>query len=121
MISYSHGAFSARFIFQYLREDGSCPFEKWFENLRDTMGKAIIAARIEKMRLGHAGNEKSVGGGVYESKIYFGPGYRLYFGNEGTQRILLLCGGTKKRQSNDIRLAQLFWKDYLEHRYAKEK
>ncbi len=85
------------------------------------MGKAIIAARLEKMRLGHEGNEKPLGKGVYESKIHFGPGYRLYFGKEGAHRVILLFGGSKKRQSEDIARAQEYWSDYLETKYAKEK
>ena len=110
-----------KIILQYLKEDESCPFEEWFVGLKDTMGKAIIAARIEKIRVGNEGNEKSVGEGVWESKIYFGPGYRIYFGKEGLSRVILLLGGTKKHQSEDIARAQEYWADYLENGHAKEK
>ncbi len=80
-----------------------------------------VAARIEKIRQGLETSERYVGDGVFESKIYFGPGYRIYFGKERSQIIVLLCGGSKHRQNADIKQAQRYWKNYLETKYAKEK
>ena len=72
--------------------------------------------------LGNFSNTKSVGAGVYECKINFGPGYRAYFGKEGEQIIILLGGGTKQRQQNDIKLALERWEDYKQRKkQQKEK
>jgi putative addiction module killer protein len=64
--------------------------------------------------MGNLGDHKSVGGGVWEARIMFGPGYRIYFGKEGRSIVLLLLGGDKQAQARDIRKAQLLWKKYLE-------
>jgi putative addiction module killer protein len=62
--------------------------------------------------LGNFSNVKGVGGGVFECRIDFGPGYRIYFGKDGERIVILLCGGTKNRQQNDIVLAGECWQDY---------
>jgi putative addiction module killer protein len=64
------------------------------------------------MEHGHLSHTKPVGNGVYENKIDFGPGYRIYFANDGKKIIILLGGGTKKGQGRDIKRAQEYWKDY---------
>ena len=69
----------------------------------------IALTRIER---GNLSNAKAVGGGVLEYKIDFGPGYRIYFGKDGARLVILIGGGTKKRQDNDITVAQAFWADY---------
>ena len=75
-----------------------------------------------RVGLGNFSNAKSVGAGVYECKINFGPGYRVYFGKEGEQIVILLGGGTKQRQQNDIKLALERWEDYkLRKKQHKEK
>jgi len=75
-------------------------------SLRDAAGKARIAARIERLADGNAGNWRSVGDGVLELKIDFGPGYRVYYGRQGEVVYLLLVGGDKKTQAKDIRRAK---------------
>ena len=65
-----------------------------------------------KLELGNFSNVEGVGNGVYEQKIDFGPGYRVYFGKDGDEIIILLCGGTKKRQSYDVADAKEYWQDY---------
>lgn len=96
----------------YLRPDGTCPFNDWLESLRDRQTRARIRARINRVRLGNFGDCKSVGRGVSELRIDYGPGYRVYFGIAGTKLVILLCGGDKTSQSGDIRKAIEYWEDY---------
>ncbi len=71
------------------------------------------------MEVGNFSNVKSVGQGLFETRIHFGPGYRVYFGKDGDQVVLLLAGGAKKTQARDIRTARLRWKDYKNRREQK--
>jgi putative addiction module killer protein len=96
----------------YVRPDGSCPFEDWMISLRDQQARAKIRTRIGRVRLGNLGNYESVGAGVLELKINYGPGYRVYFGQVGTKLVILLCGGDKSSQPEDIRRAIEYWEDY---------
>ena len=98
-------------IKQYIFPDGHSPFDKWFMGL-NSVAAAKITKAIYKLELGNFSNVEGVGSGVYEQKIDFGPGYRVYFGKDGIEVIILLCGGTKKRQSNDIEEAIQLWQDY---------
>jgi putative addiction module killer protein len=77
---------------------------------------ARVQARILRFELGNLGDHKSVGAGVWEARLAFGRGYRIYFGRNGESVILLLLGGTKASQRRDVRRAQEFWRDYLENR-----
>jgi len=96
----------------YVRSDGSCPFEDWMTSLRDQQARARIRTRIARIRLGNLGNCEPVGGGVLELKIDYGPGYRVYFGQVGTKLVILLCGEDKSSQSEDIKKAIEYWEDY---------
>ena len=98
-------------IRKYIDPNGYSPFDKWFMGLNSIAAAKIIKS-IYKLELGNFSNVEGVGGGVYEQKIDFGPGYRVYFGKDGNEIIILLCGGTKKRQSNDIAEAIALWQDY---------
>lgn len=98
-------------IEQYIKEDGNVPFEKWFNKL-DSIAAAKISTVLYRMEQGNFSNVKSVGDGVFENKIYFGPGYRIYFGQEGDELVILLGGGTKKHQSKDIKAAKVLWGEY---------
>jgi putative addiction module killer protein len=81
-------------------------FTQWLANLRDVRARARIVARVERVRLtGHFGDAKSVGDGVSEMRIDYGPGYRLYFVRRGGEVVILLCGGDKHSQARDIREA----------------
>lgn len=93
--------------------NGKSPFKDWFLSLRDKPTQARIQNRIDRLRLGTLGDYQSVGGGVFELRIHFGPGYRVYFGLHGAQVILLLCGGDKSTQARDIADAQRYWKEFL--------
>lgn len=96
----------------YVRSNGRSPFEAWFSTLRDKSAKATILTRIDRVRFGNFGDCKSVGGGVYELRIHFGPGYRIYFGVVGAEVVLLLLGGDKSTQPRDIKTAQKYWKEF---------
>jgi len=86
-------------------------FSKWLHKLKDRRGRAIILNHIDNMEEGKLGDVKSVGGGVYEKKIDYGPGYRLYYSMQGKDIILLLCGGDKSTQQEDIKQAKLIWSE----------
>ena len=86
-------------------------YAKWFNRLNAPAAARIVTA-IVRMEQGNFSNAKGVGGGVLECRIDFGPGYRVYFGRDGDNIVILLGGGTKKRQQNDIEAAQALWKEY---------
>ena len=77
-------------------------FVRWFARLRDESAKARIRARVRRLSLGNPGDVRSIGSGVSELRIDYGPGYRIYFVERGQEAILLLAGGTKKTQRADI-------------------
>jgi putative addiction module killer protein len=96
----------------YTTPAGETPFTEWLDDLRDRQGRIKIQARLARVRRGNLGNYKSLGDGIFELKIDFGPGYRVYFGQAGSQIILLLCGGDKSTQSQDIQTAKTYWAEY---------
>jgi len=100
---------------EYLAVDGSSPYAKWFKNL-NAPAAAKVAMAITRMAQGNLSNTKGVGGGLQEYRIDFGPGYRIYFGRDGERLVILLGGGTKRRQSDDIRNAQALWADYRQRK-----
>lgn len=81
-------------------------FSDWLNGLRDQRAKAKIAARIDRLSLGNAGDVESVGEGISELRIHYGAGYRVYFVKRGKTLIILLCGGDKSTQAKDIRAAK---------------
>lgn len=105
-----------RKILIYQDHNGNEPFVEWINKLKDIVGKCRILRRIDRLENGNFGDHKSVGEGVQELRMNFGPGYRVYFAQEGDNIVLLLCGGDKSTQSNDITLAKAYWKDYKEHK-----
>lgn len=98
----------------YQSQSGYTPFRNWFETLRDRNAKAVIDARLIRLRLGNLGRCATLGAGLYELKINYGPGYRVYFDKAAQKLILLLCGGDKSTQAQDIRIAHRYWKDFKE-------
>jgi len=96
----------------YVTRDGKRPFEEWMHTLKDMEAQGRILARLERVRLGLLGDCKSVGEGVLELRVDVGPGYRVYFGQDGRSIVVLLCGGSKARQRRDVADAKVFWKDY---------
>jgi putative addiction module killer protein len=105
---------------EYRGPDGRCPFREWFDRLNAEAARKVTTA-LYRLGQGNLSNAKSVGAGVSEYKINFGPGYRVYYGMDGDQIVILLGGGTKQRQQNDIRLAVDRWKDYKQRRSAEQK
>lgn len=101
-------------ILEYLSESGSCPFQNWLENLKDIKGRAIIRKKINLLRLGYFSDSRSLGDNLFEIRIFFSPGYRVYFGKQGKKTIVLLWGGIKDSQKRDIEKAQKYWKIYKE-------
>jgi putative addiction module killer protein len=99
-------------LLEYVTERGVNPFRKWLDDLRDIKARAVIRVRLNRVRLGNFGDTKSVGEGVSELRIDYGPGYRVYFGRSGNTIVILLCGGQKRTQKKDIRTAQHHWSDY---------
>ncbi|HEY1804453.1 MAG TPA: type II toxin-antitoxin system RelE/ParE family toxin [Terracidiphilus sp.] len=98
-------------IREYVRPDERSLFGDWFDRLNSEAARRVTTA-LYRLGLGNFSNVKGIGGGVFELRIDFGPGYRVYFGKEGDQIVILLCGGTKMRQQNDIALAKEYWLDY---------
>jgi putative addiction module killer protein len=96
---------------EYLDRSGRSLYAEWFDSL-DAQAAAKVAVAITRMGQGNFSNVKSVGSGVHECRIDFGPGYRVYFGKDGECLVILLGGGTKKRQQKDIHDAVVRWQDY---------
>jgi len=89
-------------------------FSEWFAALADKNAQAKIADRIDRVEGGNFGDCKSLGGGLFELRIRYGPGYRVYYAMIGRICVLLLCGGDKRKQSADIERAREYLKDYRE-------
>ena len=89
-------------IDNYKTEDGAAPFKEWLAALRDVAGRAKVRVRLDRARLGNLGDHKQVAEGVWELRIDYGPGYRVYYAIEGNRILLLLVGGDKQSQKRDI-------------------
>ncbi len=98
-------------IEEYLTEEDTGPFRRWFDGL-DSQAAAIVTVAIERLGDGNVSNVKPIGEGVSELRIDRGPGYRIYFGWDGRALVILLGGGTKRRQQADIAAALRHWRDY---------
>jgi putative addiction module killer protein len=99
----------------YLASDGKSPFETWFSDLEATAA-AKISVALARLTQGNLSNVKGVGDGILEYRIDWGPGYRVYFGRDGEVLVILLTGGTKKRQQRDIESAKALWTEYKRRR-----
>jgi putative addiction module killer protein len=100
-------------IIIYATKNGNEPYSLW-EHTLDTKTKAIVINRLDRLRLGNFGDAKRIknGNGIWELRIDFGPGYRIYFGKKGTNLVILLTGGQKKSQNRDLTKAKQYWADY---------
>ena len=99
---------------RYLTASGRDVLGEWLAGLRDTRTKAKIVARLDRLSAGNFGDCKALRGGLFELRINWGPGYRVYYGLVGRVCILLLCGGDKRKQSSDIKRALEYLQDYRE-------
>jgi putative addiction module killer protein len=99
-------------ILEYIEPSGENPFRKWLTELSDAH-TARIQARLFRAEGGNLGDHKPLGAGVYELRMDFGPGFRVYFGLEHRTPVLLLCGGDKSSQRSDIAKAKNYWRQYL--------
>ena len=96
----------------FITDEGRKPFSEWFGSLRNIKARAKVRVRLDRMSLGNFGDCHGIGEGVQELRIDFGPGYRVYFGQEGATIVLLLCGGDKSTQNKDIEVAKRYWNEY---------
>jgi putative addiction module killer protein len=101
-------------IREYRTRDGRRPLSEWIEALRDRSARPRVLARIDRLSIGLRGDWKTVGQGVFELRIDYGPGYRIYCATHGNEPVILLCGGDKRKQSQDIETAHEYWQDYKE-------
>jgi putative addiction module killer protein len=109
-----------RRIEYYIDDRGRRPFREWLEALKDIRAQVRIRVKLDRLALGYFGDCRSVGEGVLELKINFGPGYRVYFGLDKGQVVLLLCGGDKGSQTKDIQKAYQYWTNHRRLSHAKE-
>jgi putative addiction module killer protein len=98
-------------IREYIDEAGQSPFAVWHDHL-DARAAAKVTTALYRLEQGNFSNTRGVGSGVFEYKINFGPGYRIYFGKDGGRIVIILGGGTKRRQQQGINAAKASWQDY---------
>ena len=103
---------------EFADAEGNSPFARWFDRL-DAQAAAKVAVALTRLANGNISNVKGVGAGVHEYRIDFGPGYRVYFGKDGETLVILLAGGTTKRQQADIETARTRWADYKSRKRGK--
>jgi putative addiction module killer protein len=94
--------------------DGHCPYREWFDSLRDGVMRDRIDVRLARLRLGNPGDHRELGDGLWELRLFFGPGLRVYFTWRGKRVVILLAGGTKGTQRQDIRKARAYLKELRE-------
>ena len=94
------------------RSEGREPATEWLASIRDKQAQAKVRLRLKRLEAGIFGDCEPVGDGVLELREHLGPGYRVYFARHGRMVVILLCGGTKRTQAADIRLAKTYWLDW---------
>lgn len=99
-------------IVHVLCANGVDIYQAWLDSLRDARAQARITSRVDRAEQGYFGVTRSVGDGVFEMKLDFGPGYRVYYATEGQRMVLLLGGGSKDKQHIDISQAKVLWNSY---------
>lgn len=96
----------------YRNQAGEEPFTQWLDGLRDKEGQKRIRVRLRRVEQGNFGDCEPIGEGLSELSMFFGPGYRVYIGEDEENIVILLCGGDKKSQTGDIAAAKAYWKEY---------
>lgn len=99
-------------VIDYLTENGRDPFKDWLANLSDRQAQARVLVRVQRMAAGNYGDSRPIGEGVWELRIDYGPGYRVYYARAGEKLLLLLIGGDKRKQQADIDKALEYWNDW---------
>lgn len=102
-------------IIIYADDQGNEPFTDWLYGLRDKQTRKRIETRLLRLEQGNYGDCKMIGEGISELRLFFGPGYRIYFGEDQGNIVVLLCGGDKSSQPRDIETAKRYWKEYKDH------
>ena len=103
-------------LINYKNKKGKEPYYEWISSFKDKVTKARIQKRIFQVGFGNFGDCKYLSEGVYELRLHFGSGYRIYYGKDGDKIILLLCGGDKSSQTKDIEKAKEYWQEHKENR-----
>ena len=96
----------------YADENGNEPFQLWLDDLRDAKNRRRIISRLVRVQQGNYGDVEPIGEGISELRFFFGAGYRVYFGEDAGNIVVILCGGDKSSQSQDIENAKAYWQDY---------
>ena len=104
-------------IEEFVTDDDVSPFRRWFDAL-DDHAAALVTIAIDRLGEGNTSNAKPLGEGVSELRINRGPGYRIYFGWDSKVLVILLGGGTKRRQQSDIQAALRHWRSYKTRKAA---
>ena len=108
-------AVTPRTVVVYADEKGREPFTEWLNGLADAQGRRRILTRLRRIEQGSFGDCRYLRDGVFELRLFFGPGYRVYFGECSDNIVLLLCGGSKRGQDKDIDNAITYWQEYQSH------
>ncbi len=99
-------------IILYADENSNEPFQAWIDQLRDKQGRRRIINRLLRVQQGNYGDVEPIGDGLSELRLFFSPGYRVYFGEDAGSIVVILCGGDKNSQNRDIEKAKTYWKEY---------
>lgn len=108
-------AITPKTVIVYADAKGREPFTDWLNGLKDAQGRRRILTRLRRIEQGNYGDYKQLQEGVFELRLFFGPGYRVYFGEDGDKLVVLLCGGDKSTQNQDIDTAFTYWREYQGH------
>ena len=103
----------------YQDKNGYRPFSHWLNSVRDITTRARIDNRLQRLRAGNFGDFRSLGKGLFELRLHFGAGYRVYYGRLGNTLIVLFTGGVKKSQTKDIHTAREYFRDYKQHTHEQ--
>ena len=106
-------------IREYVDESGKSPYAIWHDRL-NARAAVKVSTALYRLEQGNFSKTKGVGAGIFEYKIDFGPGYRIYFGKDGERIVIILGGSTKKRQKQDINAAKVHWQDYKARKRKSE-
>ncbi len=99
----------------YADENGNEPFQLWLDDLRDAKNRRRIISRLVRVQQGNYGDVEPIGEGLSELRFFFGAGYRVYFGEDAGNIVVILCGGDKSSQSQDIENAKAYWQEYQDN------